>query len=177
MAKNKGRHGGAHEEKTSWFSGLFGNNSDHEKDEHHSKSSGILSGLFGSSEHSHASSEHSHASGEHSATGDHSHSSGLTFQKIVTYIAAIILAGALTVIGFMIYNSKRTIKYPPEVSECPDYWESTGPGKCRNTLKVGTCPDADEMDFNDPKYRGPTGIVEKCKWANSCGLVWDGLKC
>lgn len=184
MAKNKKRqHGGAHEEKTSWFSGLFGNNSDHEKDEHHSKSSGILSGLFGSSEHSHASSEHSttgensHASGEHSATGDHSHSSGLTFQKIVTYIAAIILAGALTVIGFMIYNSKRTIKYPPEVSECPDYWESTGPGKCRNTLKVGTCPDADEMDFNDPKYRGPTGIVEKCKWANSCGLVWDGLKC
>jgi hypothetical protein len=102
---------------------------------------------------------------------------GLTFQKIVSYIAAIILAGTLAVIGFMIYNSKSSMKYPPEVAECPDYWESTGPNKCRNTLKVGTCQDSDEMDFNDPKYSGPTGTVEKCKWANGCGLVWDGLKC
>jgi hypothetical protein len=69
------------------------------------------------------------------------------------------------------------MKYPPEVAECPDYWESTGPNKCRNTLKVGMCTDTDEMDFNEPKYSGPTGITEKCKWANGCGLVWDGLKC
>ena len=86
------------------------------------------------------------------------------------------LAGTLTVMGFMIYNSKTSTKYPPEVAECPDYWDSTGPNKCRNTLKVGKC-DADEMDFNEPKYSGPTGLAEKCKWANECGLVWDGLKC
>jgi hypothetical protein len=116
----------------------------------------------------------SHIASSSSEHGESSH--GLTFQKIVSYIAAIILAGTLTVIGFMIYNSKSSVKYPPEVAECPDYWESTGPNKCRNTLKVGKC-DTDDMDFNDPKYSGPTGLAEKCKWANSCGLVWDGLKC
>lgn len=109
-------------------------------------------------------------------TPKQSTSSGLTFQKIISYIAAIILAGTLTIIGFMIYRSKQSIKYPPEISECPDYWETIGPNKCKNNLKVGTC-DVDEMDFNDPKYSGPQGKVEKCKWANGCGVVWDGLKC
>ncbi len=102
---------------------------------------------------------------------EESHSS---FQKIISYIAAFILAGTLIVIGFIVYHSKSSMKYPPEVSECPDYWETIGPNKCRNTLKLGKCAD---MDFNDPKYNGPTGTAEKCKWANSCGLVWDGLKC
>lgn len=156
-------HGGNEESHGTgnWFSGLFKNSNENE---HKS------SGFFGNS---------SHSEGHSEATGDsHGHSeTGLTFQKIVSYIAAIILAGTLSVIGFMIYNSKSSTKYPPEVAECPDYWESTGPNKCRNTLKVGKCTDTDEMDFNEPKYSGPTGITEKCKWANGCGLIWDGLKC
>jgi hypothetical protein len=147
-----------------WFSRVFKNENENEH-----KSSGLLSGFFQTSD------GHSSATGHSSLTG-HSET-GFTFQKIVSYIAAIILAGTLTVIGFMIYNSKSTMKYPPEVAECPDYWESTGPNKCRNTLKVGKCTDTDEMDFNEPKYSGPTGITEKCKWANECGLIWDGLKC
>lgn len=133
--------------------------------------SGLFSKLFGhnvSQSHGHETiTSHGHETTSHG---------GLTFQKIVSYIAAIILAGTLSIIGLMIYNSKTSVKYPPEVSECPDYWESTGPNKCRNTLNVGKC-DVDEIDFNEAKYSGPTGTVEKCKWANSCGLVWDGLKC
>jgi hypothetical protein len=143
----------------SWFSGLFNKSNEHSTSNEHS------SGLFGNHTTTHDSTSTTHSTG------------GITFQKIVSYIAAIILAGTLAFIGFMIYNSKTSMKYPPEVAECPDYWESTGPNKCRNTLKVGKCTDADEMDFNDTKYRGPTGTLEKCKWANSCGLVWDGLKC
>lgn len=102
-------------------------------------------------------------------------SAGITFQKIVAYIAAIILAGTLVIIGVMIYNSNASTEYPPDTSECPDYWENIGPNKCRNTLKLGKCKDNEEMDFSDPKYSGPQGKVEKCKWANNCGLVWDGL--
>jgi hypothetical protein len=169
----KKMHGGNEESHGTgnWFSGLFKNTNENEH-----KSSGLLSGFFQNSHgHSSATGHSENDSHGHSATG-HSET-GLTFQKIVSYIAAIILAGTLAVIGFMIYNSKSSMKYPPEVAECPDYWESTGPGKCRNTLKVGTCQDTDEMDFNEPKYSGPTGTVEKCKWANGCGLVWDGLKC
>ena len=165
--------GGNEESHGSWFSGLFGhdNHNDHND---HSKSSGFFSGLFGNS-HESTSSSHGSTSSTSSSHGSTS-SSHFTFQKIVSYIAAIILAGALTVIGFTIYNSKTSTQYPPEIAECPDYWESTGPNKCRNTLKVGKC-DVDNMDFNDPKYSGPTGLAEKCKWANSCGLVWDGIKC
>jgi hypothetical protein len=161
----KQQHGG---EQTSFVSGLWGNtNNTQSNNSGWFGSDNSSSGLFGSN-----------TSG--SLTVDSSNktiSSGLTFQKIVSYIAAIILAATLAVIGFMVYNSQSTLEYPPEVSECPDYWESTGPNKCRNTLKVGKCTDTDEMDFNEPKYSGPTGLAEKCKWANSCGLVWDGLKC
>lgn len=170
MVKRKQQHGG-NEESGGLFSKWFGNKS--EEPSEHKEPSGLFSGLFGHS----SSSEHNEPIGLFGHSSEHSTSSGLTFQKIVSYIAAIILAGTLTVIGFMIYRSKTSMEYPPEVSECPDYWESVGPGKCRNTLKVGKCDDADEMDFNDPKYSGPTGLAEKCKWANSCGLVWDGLKC
>jgi hypothetical protein len=162
MVKNRQQHGG---EQTSFLSGLWGSTNNTQSNR---------SGWLGSNN-TNTSSRYNNSSSL--ATNNTTTSSGLTFQKIVSYIAAIILAGTLTVIGFMVYNSQSTLEYPPEVSECPDYWESTGPNKCRNTLKVGKCTDTDEMDFNEPKYSGPTGLVEKCKWANSCGLVWDGLKC
>jgi hypothetical protein len=155
--------GGNEENHGSWFSGLLGHKNDHND---HSKSSGLFSGLFANN---------SHTSNNNSHTSNNSHATGLTFQKIVSYIAAIMLAGTLTILGFMIYKSKTSSKYPPEIAECPDYWDSTGPNKCRNTLKVGKCDE--DMDFNDPKYSGPTGLAEKCRWANSCGLVWDGMKC
>lgn len=163
--------GGNEENHGSWFSGLLGHKNEHND---HSKPSGLFSGLFGNS---HGSTSSSHGSTSNSDGHSSSHgSSGLTFQKIVSYIAAIMLAGTLTILGFMIYKSKTSSKYPPEIAECPDYWDSTGPNKCRNTLKVGKC-DVEDMDFNDPKYSGPTGLAEKCRWANSCGLVWDGMKC
>ena len=25
------------------------------------------------------------------------------------------------------------------------------------------------------KFKGPNGIIEKCKWAKNCGVVWDGI--
>jgi hypothetical protein len=175
MVKRKQQHGGENE---GLFSNWFNNKSEEPSEySEHKEQSGLFSGLFGHS----SSSEHKETNGFFGNSSKHlpssEHSSGITFQKIVSYIAAIILAGTLTVIGFMVYNSKTSMKYPPEVAECPDYWESIGPGKCRNTLKVGKCTETDEMNFNDPKYSGPTGLAEKCKWANSCGLVWDGLKC
>ena len=166
----KKQHGGNEEE--SFFSKLFENHNEKQSDDH-SKSSGLLSGLFGQNSQTNQQSSYQTTSHDNTPTS----SSGFTFQKIVSYIAAIILAGTLTVIGFTIYHSKSTTKYPPEISECPDYWDSIGPNKCRNTLNVGKCPDDDVVDFNQPKYSGPTGLTEKCKWASNCGLVWDGLKC
>jgi hypothetical protein len=162
----KTQHGGNEESHGGIFSRLFNTDSHNNNNSHglvKSSSHGFLSGLFGNNQHTPHTDQHT--------------SHGLTFQKIVSYIAAIILAGTLTVIGFTIYHSKSTTKYPPEISECPDYWESVGPNKCRNTLNVGKCPNDDVVDFNQPKYSGPTGLAEKCKWASNCGLVWDGLKC
>lgn len=143
--------------------------------------SSFFTNLFkgNSSSESHNTASHSNISlnTTHStSTHGEKHSSGLTFQKIVAYIAAIVLAGTLTVIGFLIYKSKSDIKYPPDMSDCPDYWDTISPNKCKNNMKLGNC-DIEIMDFNQPKYSGPQGKVEKCKWANECGLTWDGLKC
>ena len=161
----KKMHGGNEESHGSggWFSGLFKNTNDNEH-----KSSGLLSGFFQNSGHS--------SSTGHSETG-------LTFQKIVSYIAAIILAGTLSVIGFMIYNSKSSMKYPPEVAECPDYWMIDGSGNnatCVNVKDLGTCPAQTgqkhlSVNFNNSPFTGSNELCSKYTWAKNCRVSWDGI--
>lgn len=54
--------------------------------------------------------------------------------------------------------------------------------KCYNDPRyhLGTvsaaCPSIPlEMDFSTPNYLGNNGFCAKQKWANSCGLTWDGI--
>lgn len=108
------------------------------------------------------------------------------FQKIVLTIAIVFLIICLIVIGFILARSKNDEVWPPVNSACPDYWLDTstsGDGsQCINSKDLGTCPPINpgplghsNMNFTAAPFVGSNGTCAKYKWANQCGLTWDGI--
>lgn len=97
----------------------------------------------------------------------------MTFKKTVLYIALIFLILFLGFIGYMMFKSKSSMKYPPEVAECPDYFRVVGLEKCDNTMNLGSCSGV--TDFSGSEWQGKTGLKKKYEWAKRCGVVWDGI--
>jgi hypothetical protein len=93
------------------------------------------------------------------------------FQKIVILLFVILLIIILVIAGFTISNA-RNKTWPPVVSDCPDYWlDAAGDGsKCQNVKRLGTCYT--DMDFTTDNF---LSVCNKYKWANGCGVTWDGI--
>ena len=99
----------------------------------------------------------------------------MNFQKIVIIVATIILLGMLLIIGYSMSQYKGNMKYPPSISECPDYWISSD-NKCTNPDNINNLGGCSvPMIFNRSKYIGHNGNCEKVKWANKCKITWSGL--
>ena len=64
----------------------------------------------------------------------------------------------------------KSKSWPPNVNACPDYWEKTQDGKCKNIKKLGSCNLED-----DGKDLTKMNKDQKCGWAKSCGVTWDGF--
>ena len=97
------------------------------------------------------------------------------FQKIVLIVAITVLILALIFIGIALSNSQDN-KWPPIVSQCPDYWEADGSGNnttCTNSMNLGSCKAP--MNFNNAPFTGENGTCAKYNWANNCGVTWDGI--
>jgi hypothetical protein len=105
-----------------------------------------------------------------------------TFQKIVLIIAIVILILALVIIGVALSYAKDK-NWPPLVPSCPDYWLVDGSGNnstCINIKDLGTCSAQNgekhlTMNFNNAPYTGSQGLCNKYRWANNCGVSWDGI--
>lgn len=99
----------------------------------------------------------------------------MSFQQIVLIIAGVLLVVFLIMIAFSISGVRSKLVYPPEQAECPDYWKVVGVNKCENVKGLGNGTCSNVMDFNGAQYQGASGLKEKQKWAQQCGLVWDGV--
>lgn len=104
------------------------------------------------------------------------------FQKIVLAFAIIVLIVILIFVGIALSKSKKDTKWPPIVSNCPDYWmDLSGNGaSCFNQQSLGTCniPSSDNknsMNFNISPYNTVDGNCAKYNWAKNCGVAWDGV--
>lgn len=97
-----------------------------------------------------------------------------TFQKLVIIIGIIALIVMLSMVATAFYALNKKRMHPPSIAECPDYFESTGKNKCKNTQKIGSCTEG-EYDFSDSKYSGVEGNKEKYKKAVACNWEWDGI--
>ncbi len=94
----------------------------------------------------------------------------------------IILIICYIVIIILVLRTKSTkITFPPEISDCPDYWyesydKSTGKGsKCYNQFHLGNDECEETMDFNTSDWTGSDSLCKKQTWATNCGLSWDGI--
>ena len=107
----------------------------------------------------------------------------MNFQKITIIVAVLLLVIILIFIGINISRANSNVQWPPLVADCPDYWvDTSGNGQsCINKLSLGTCnlPDASgnfpPNDFTISPYVGSQGTCSKYKWANKCGVTWDGI--
>ena len=59
---------------------------------------------------------------------------------------------------------KKSQEYPPEVSECPDYWTINKDGVCTPSLHKNTSGSCQSYENED-----------KAIFAQNCGIEWDGL--
>jgi hypothetical protein len=101
------------------------------------------------------------------------------FQKAVLGIAIVIFVIAIVTIVFTIHKSNTTTEWPPVVGDCPDYWADGGEGgsACVNTHRLGKCNLGgvdDSKNFAVQPYNDGDHCA-KMKWANQCGVVWDGI--
>lgn len=100
----------------------------------------------------------------------------MAFQKIVVIIAILSLIGALSFIGYAMYNMQHTAKFPPVKNQCPDYWKAKD-DSCYNTKHLGTCATGENgsVNFNTNFFKGHNGDCRKSNWAKRCGVSWNGI--
>ena len=76
--------------------------------------------------------------------------------KIENYTIAIVIVLVFLLTGIIIWavrgmstwNTSATIKYPPWISPCPDYWVSVGNGKCKQLSQM---PNTNKNGINGPQ--------------------------
>ena len=100
----------------------------------------------------------------------------MAFQKIVVIIAILSLIGALTFIGYAMYNKQHNGVFPPVINQCPDGWEAKDKS-CHNTKSLGTSATGDDnsVNFNTTFFQGHNGNCRKSNWAKRCGIEWNGI--
>ena len=101
----------------------------------------------------------------------------LNFQKIVLIIAAILLIIMFVIIIIVLSKLRYSQKFPPIISNCPDYWEDKSMGNssnCVNIKGLGTC-GTKSMDFSGTQWTSKEGLCNKARWARYCNLTWDGI--
>jgi hypothetical protein len=104
-----------------------------------------------------------------------------TTNTVMLVVGFLVLGG----IGIYLYNNYKSLKNAAiptatvAAPKCPDYWESIGNGKCKNTNALGSCsttPGANIMDFGGVVFTNAnTGEYAKCKWAKACNVSWSGV--
>jgi hypothetical protein len=125
------------------------------------------------------------------------------FYLIVLSILAILLIIALTYIGItMTSTSNPTTIFPPNYSECPDYWtmssdlsacmipkqnsgvsnlgniyDSAGNNMLTSANTFGLASDKSKINFSDKGWNlgGVSAVCGQKNWARANGIVWDGI--
>lgn len=101
-----------------------------------------------------------------------------------------LLAVILSVIAYMLSNSKKTYVFPPFINECPDFYQKNPQGYCVDAHHIFTPRSGGPMNlppdpcssesFRRSIYTKPgkgkeSGLCQKLKWANQCKVPWDGI--
>lgn len=93
-------------------------------------------------------------------------------------IISVLMLIMIIILSFVVYGetakNMKNVEFPPYVSNCPDFWEETDAGVCKNIYKLGE-PIVKEVTPLDEGWNGTTGYCDKYRWANNNNLTWDGV--
>ena len=101
-----------------------------------------------------------------------------TFQDSVIYTSVTLLIIILVIVAINIHLDKKNAKWPPVVSDCPDYWYDNGTGGSKCTINVDNInlgKATSPMDFSTSTYTGPNQNCNRYRWALSNNVSWDGI--
>ena len=107
----------------------------------------------------------------------------MNFYKTVCIVALVILVISLAFIGSAMAGSTKKMAFPPNISKCPDgyyvdYDETNDVMICKNdSATTSGCGEQTFIDasFNNPGIGPTSGACKKKRWAQNCGVDWDGL--
>jgi hypothetical protein len=97
----------------------------------------------------------------------------MIFQNSILILAVVLLIIGSIVLAYAIKSSIKSQKWPPYVSNCPDYWlDTTGNGSACKSSGVNMSPGAlCSGTVNFSKY----DPCQKYNISNTCGIYWDGV--
>ena len=107
----------------------------------------------------------------------------MNFYKTVCIIALVILVVSLAFIGSALASSSKNVSFPPNISKCPDNYETVynESGEFESCLNNNNDKDGcNAVSFREEEYNMPgigitSGACQKKKWAKGCQVDWDGL--
>lgn len=114
------------------------------------------------------------------------------FYTVTIIVAFVILVIALIGLGILLQNQDAATEFPPKQNQCPDHWTVSGE-YCEwgtSNFNLGSLKTTDisgaiysiSGDYVEPstgldgiKFRSNVLRCDKKKWANSNGIIWDGI--
>ena len=115
------------------------------------------------------------------------------FYTVTIIVAFVILVIALIGLGILLQNQDAATEFPPKQNQCPDHWTVSGE-YCKwgnnNNFNLGDLSTNDtsgaiysisgdyvehSADKSGIKFKSNVLRCDKKKWANSNGIIWDGV--
>ena len=121
---------------------------------------------------------------------------------IVLFVIFLFVYFTVWAIRFFGHDESHVRRFPPWLSPCPDYWthqngrcfrttdaangrDKCGPLRDNYNSQVGAPPNGHQMAYtsvSDPSTNESSGVdlskfswPDKCKWAKSCDIYWEGV--
>ena len=110
-----------------------------------------------------------------------------SYQHVVIVIAGVLLVITLIIVAITIRPGIGNVQWPPEVGDCPDYFLLSGGGgsgvgsggTCSNVKGLGNkgsgCNSYATTPLPKKHSAQDAELMKRCKWAQQCGLTWDGI--
>lgn len=120
-----------------------------------------------------------------------------SFSVIVLAVAAVVLVVLLAYMGSIMSSAKTNVVFPPAANVCPDNWTATATGTCTAPAAGGEGANIGALTASsanvsasgagasavlsiDPAgvawaASGKSSICGKKSWADSNGVMWDGI--
>ena len=121
----------------------------------------------------------------------------MNFQKTTLSVALFVFMLSILILVVQLYQSSVSVKWPPEIADCPDFWLSVG-SKSLNTKcqpnsqllhdtgnwgnfcykKGDNKYNCSIVDFGVPEFNSKdpeTATSAKCYWARTHGVYWTGV--